>query len=127
MKKVLVIGARGQLGNCLLRQFAMDAELIWVGYAREDLDICDVQKIQEVLSAECPDYVVNAAAYTDVDQAESDQKNAWEVNAVAPGLIARICCELNIVFLHLSTDYVFNGEEGGTEYRPYLESDRVSP
>ena len=51
MKKVLVIGARGQLGNCLLRRFALDADLIWVGYAREDLDICDAQRIQEVLSA----------------------------------------------------------------------------
>ena len=127
MKKVLVMGASGQLGNCLLRRFALDADLIWVGYAREDLDICDAQKIREVLSVERPDFVVNAAAYTDVDQAESDQKNAWEVNAVAPGLIARICCELNIAFVHLSTDYVFNGEEGGTEERPYLESDTVNP
>jgi len=121
------MGAGGQLGNCLLRRFAMDADLHWVGYAREDLDICDVQKIREVLFAERPDFVVNAAAYTDVDQAESDQKNVWEVNAVAPGLIARICCELKIAFIHLSTDYVFNGEEGGTEERPYLESDPVNP
>ena len=49
------------------------------------------------------------------------------MNAVAPGLIARICCELNIAFVHLSTDYVFNGEEGGTEERPYLETDLVNP
>ena len=55
MKKVLVMGSSGQLGNCLLRRFALDADLIWVGYAREDLDVCDAQKILEVLSAERPD------------------------------------------------------------------------
>jgi phosphoglucomutase len=121
------MGSSGQLGNCLLRRFDMDTDLIWVGYAREDLDICDAHRIQEVLSAQRPDFVINAAAYTDVDQAESDKKAVWAVNAVAPGVIARICCELNIAFVHLSTDYVFNGEEGGTEERPYLESDPVNP
>lgn len=121
------MGSSGQLGNCLLRRFAMDADLHWVGFTRKDLDVCDAYRIQEVLSAERPDVVINAAAYTDVDQAESDQKMAWEVNAVAPGVIARICCELDIALIHLSTDYVFNGEEGGTEERPYLESDTVNP
>ena len=105
----------------------MDADLHWVGFTRKDLDVCDAYRIQEVLSAERPDCVINAAAYTDVDQAESDQKMVWEVNAVAPGVIARICCELDIALVHLSTDYVFNGKEGGTEERPYLESDTVNP
>ena len=117
------MGSNGQLGNCLLRRFALDADLIWVGYAREDLDVCDAQKILEVLSAERPDFVVNAAAYTDVDQAESDQKMAWEVNAVAPGVIARICCELDIALVHLSTDYVFNGHSSD----PYHELRETDP
>ena len=121
------MGAGGQLGNCLIRRFAMDGDLIWVGYSREELDICDSQRIQEVLSQERPDVVINAAAYTDVDQAEDDRDKAWEVNAVAPGFISRICCELNITLVHISTDYVFNGKDGGTEERPYLESDRVNP
>ena len=68
------MGSSGQLGNCLLRRFAMDADLHWVGFTRKDLDVCDAYRIQEVLSAERPDVVINAAAYTDVDRAESDQK-----------------------------------------------------
>ena len=121
------MGAGGQLGNCLLRRFAMDTDVFWVGYPRAGLDICDEKKIQEVLSHERPDVVINAAAYTDVDKAEGERERVWEVNAVAPGFVARVCCELNIDLIHISTDYVFNGEDGGTEEKPYLESDTVNP
>ena len=121
------MGAGGQLANCLLRRFAVDTDVIWVGYTRDDLDICDTQKMQEVLSGERPDVVINAAAYTDVDKAECERDNAWEVNAIAPGFVARACCELNIDLIHISTDYVFNGDDGGTADRPYLESDTVNP
>jgi phosphoglucomutase len=127
VKKVLVMGVGGQLGNCLLRRFAMDTDVFWVGYTKQELDICDSLKIQEVLLHERPDVVINAAAYTDVDKAEGEREKTWEVNAVAPGYVARVCSELNIDLIHISTDYVFNGEDGGTEEKPYLESDQVNP
>ena len=127
MKKALVFGAKGQLGSCLIRRFEGSHEIQFVGYARKDLDVTDLSEIGRVLDLESPDVVINAAAYTAVDNAEEDVKAAWSVNAVAPGLIAEACAKRDVGLLHISTDYVFNGEDGGTEEKPYEASDKVEP
>ena len=73
MKKVLVLGAAGQLGSFLLRRYSEDAEISLVGYSRQELDITNFDQIESILDQECPFAVVNAAAYTNVDKAESNQ------------------------------------------------------
>ena len=73
MRKVLITGAVGQLGSCMLRRFASDKEFVWVGLSKEELDITDASKVTEVLSKEKPFAVVNAAAYTAVDRAEEEE------------------------------------------------------
>ena len=118
MKKVLVLGAGGQLGSFLLRRYALDNEFSWVGYSKEHLNITNYSKIEAILDKERPFAVVNAAAYTDVDRAENEKQLAWEVNAIAPSYVAKACRDRSVALVHISTDYVFNGENGGTQDRP---------
>ncbi len=127
MKKVLVLGAGGQLGSFLLRRYATDKELSWVGYSREQLDIKNRSQFEDILDKEKPFAVVNAAAYTDVDRAETEKQLAWEVNAKAPSFIAKACNDKSVALVHISTDYVFNGENGGTKEKPYRADDEVNP
>ncbi|PCJ80768.1 MAG: dTDP-4-dehydrorhamnose reductase [Bacteroidetes bacterium] len=127
MKRALVFGAGGQLGSCLIRQYEGDSEVQFVGYSRTDLDITNLSEIERVLDLENPDVVINAAAYTAVDDAEGDIEGAWDVNARAPGFIAEACVKRGVGLLHISTDYVFNGEDGGTEDKPYEARDTVAP
>ncbi|HEY9461126.1 MAG TPA: dTDP-4-dehydrorhamnose reductase, partial [Paralcaligenes sp.] len=86
-------------------------------------DICDADRIGSFLDATPVDAVVNAAAYTAVDAAESNGQQAERVNAVAPGLLAQACRQRNIWMLHISTDYVFDGKKS----EPYREDDAVNP
>lgn len=127
MKKVLVLGSAGQLGSFLLRRYSEDAEISLVGYSRQELDITNFDQIESILDQECPFAVVNAAAYTNVDKAETQKQAAWDVNAQGPGLIAEACLKRGVTFIHISTDYVFNGENGGTEENPYNVNDVVCP
>ena len=124
---MLVFGAGGQLGGFLLRRYASDIEIVWSGYTREELDITDFSQIEEILDIEKPYAVVNAAAYTNVDKAEKEEPLAWDVNAKAPSFIAKACSVRGVVLVHISTDYVFNGENGGTEKKPYGIKDEVNP
>ena len=127
MKKVLVFGAGGQLGGFLLRRYTSDTEIVWSGYTREELDITDFSQIEDVLDKEKPFAVVNAAAYTNVDKAETEKQLAWDVNVKAPSFIAKACSVRGVVLVHISTDYVFNGENGGTAKKPYGTKDEVNP
>lgn len=103
---ILVFGKTGQVARELQHQ----AQVIALG--REDADLSDPQRCAEIVKEINPDFVINAAAYTAVDAAETDEELATIVNASAPGAIAKAAADLAIPFLHISTDYVFDGRPG---------------
>src|SRR5262245_3040302 len=114
---VLVLGADGQLGEAMTRQLSVHHEV--VSRARPALDITEPEALLNTLSGVCPDVVINCAAYTNVDRAESDPVTALAVNALAVRTLARVAGDLDATLVHFSTDFVFDGE---TE-RPYTEQD----
>jgi dTDP-4-dehydrorhamnose reductase len=107
---VLVTGAGGQLGRALL---ATVPEGVAVrGLTRAALDICDEGSVADCLDRDRPQLLINAAAYTAVDRAEDEPAAARRINTDAPRLMARLCAERGIRLLHVSTDFVFDGEQG---------------
>jgi len=118
--KVAVTGAAGQLGRALVDR--LGARAAWAG-GRDALDVRDPAAVSRVLDDVRPDVVINAAAYNDVDGAESDPASAMAVNAVGPGNLARACRERGALLVHVSTDYVFDGAKG----EPYREEDCPRP
>ncbi|MCK6370202.1 MAG: dTDP-4-dehydrorhamnose reductase [Gammaproteobacteria bacterium] len=119
--KVLVTGAAGQLGGELLRRAPDGAQVR--AMTRAELDITDSTAVETCLASERPAVVLNAAAYTAVDQAEREPRQAYAVNAVAPGILARACDRWGIRLIHVSSDYVFDGRA----LAPYRPSDRPGP
>jgi dTDP-4-dehydrorhamnose reductase len=118
---ILLTGKTGQLGSELNRLLPKLGEVM--APERRHLDLRDPDKIREVMRNARPQLVVNAAAYTAVDAAETDQANASAVNAEAPGLLALEAKRLGALIVHFSTDYVFDG----TKKVPYLETDQPNP
>lgn len=111
MKKILVIGSNGQLGNCFKKiapDFNSNFEFNFAG--SEDLDITDRDAVDEFFEDYQPDYCINTAAYTAVDLAETEAEKAFAVNADAVVNIAEACKNLNAILIHISTDYVFDGD-----------------
>ncbi len=88
-----------------------------------EVDFLDLKALRETTLEAKPGLIVNAAAYTDVDQAESEPEIAMTINAEAPGVLAEAARKLNVGLVHYSTDYVFDGTKGG----PYTEEDEPSP
>ncbi len=125
MKKILLLGKSGQVGWELQRALCPVGEFIALD--RHDTiycgDLAQLNELKKTIQTIKPDIVVNAAAYTAVDQAEMDQKSAILINADAPALIAQTCNEINALFIHYSTDYVFNGLGN----KPWSESDATEP
>lgn len=120
--KALVIGARGQLGWELIRQGEhVDIEIVGVDLPR--LDITDPVAVEKIISTSHPFIVLNAAAYTHVDGAETEQDLAFAVNSQGPAHIAAACASAHVPLIQISTDFVFDGNK---EF-PYRESDEVSP
>jgi dTDP-4-dehydrorhamnose reductase len=119
--KILLIGKNGQLGRELQRSLPEHGEVVAVG--REELDLTNSGEIRRTTRHVRPDLIVNAAAYTAVDQAEADEQTARKVNAMAPGIIAEEAREIDATVIHYSTDYVFDG----TKKSPYDESDYTNP
>lgn len=119
--RVLLTGARGQVGTEVARQLEGRAEILAPDRAR--LDLSDGASIVRAVREARPDVIVNAAAYTAVDRAESDEQSARAINATAPGILAEEAKRCGALLLHYSTDYVFDG----TKRSPYLESDPVAP
>jgi dTDP-4-dehydrorhamnose reductase len=118
--KVLITGAGGQLGRAL-QTVLTGHEIIALTHAR--LDVTRFEDARAAVAAHRPDILINAAAYNDVDGAESDHAGAYRVNAVAPRNLSVASFELGVPFVHVSTDYVFDGLSG----RPYHEFDRTNP
>lgn len=120
--KTLVLGANGQLGRDCLECLPAGSA---VGLDLPDIDITSADSIARALDAHAPGAVVNCAAFTAVDKAESCEEAARTVNAIAPGLVGRECARRGIRVVHISTDYVFDGlREPPT---PYVETDAPAP
>ncbi len=119
---ILLFGAAGQLGQEVLAQAAAQGRAI-VGLTRPQVDICDVSAVARHIDEIHPRLVVNAAAYTAVDKAESEAETAWLANVAGAANVARAAAAANVPLVHLSTDYVFDGGKRG----PYVESDPVAP
>jgi dTDP-4-dehydrorhamnose reductase len=122
-KTILVTGSNGQLGSELksLKSLFGGAKLFFTDI--DDLDITDAASVKDFIVKNNIDLVINCAAYTAVDKAEEDFNRAELINAVAPTIIARILNEVGGKFIHISTDYVFDGKG----FRPYTESDIPNP
>lgn len=105
--KVLVFGRSGQVARALAARAPADWDMTTLG--REGADLNDPAACAAAITAHRPDVVINAAAYTGVDAAETDTATAMRVNADSPGAMARACADIGAVFLHISTDYVFDG------------------
>jgi len=118
--KLLITGAGGQLG-CALQTALAGHEVVALAHAQ--LDIVNFNDVREAIKAHRPGIVINVAAYTNVDGAETDQAGAYKLNAVAPRNLAIATSNLNIPLVQISTDYVFDGLGA----RPYHEFDTVNP
>ncbi|MCB9978085.1 MAG: dTDP-4-dehydrorhamnose reductase [Rhodospirillales bacterium] len=117
--RLLIFGKTGQVARALAERSDISARFL----DREQADLSRPETLESLIeNADC-DVVVNAAAYTAVDKAESEPELARAINALAPGAMARACAAKNIPFIHISTDYVFDGTKNG----PYLETDPVHP
>ena len=130
MKRILLLGANGQLGSELRRSLAPLGEIVAATLSGriddaecEAADFADPQSLQPLVERVAPDIVVNAAAHTAVDRAEQERDLAFAINAEAPGVLARACAARGARLVHYSTDSVFDGR--GT--RPYREDDPTSP
>lgn len=120
---VLVTGAGGQLGQAL--QFISDKhpEIKFVFCTSAELDITNFENCKAVFEKHQPKFCINAAAYTAVDKAESEPEKAYTINVTGVKNIAEVCKENNMVLLHVSTDFVFDG----TKTTPYTETDATNP
>ena len=120
--RIIVVGKEGQVARSLAeRARAHGAQAVLVG--RPKVDLADPSGIEDALIETGGDVIVNAAAYTAVDQAESDRELADAINGIGAGVVAGAATAMNVPVIHLSTDYVFDG----TADRPYREDDPVSP
>lgn len=122
---VLVTGCNGQLGS-ELKRLSKDSRFSFCRFLFVDidvLDICNEAEVQNYMKQNKVDVVVNCAAYTAVDKAESDTKSAFAVNREGVSILAEACVECNAYMIHVSTDYVFDG----TAHEPYKETDKVNP
>lgn len=123
MKKILVTGANGQLGQCLQKISSQFEEFEFIFTDSETLDITNKEEVNDFFWQNTPDFCINAAAYTAVDLAETDVEKAFLVNADGTENLAEACAENNAQFIHVSTDYVFDGENN----LAYTEEDFTNP
>lgn len=118
---ILIIGKTGQVGWELCRSLSAQGNV--VAFGREDMDLCDNADIAQAIQVLRPSIIVNAAAYTAVDDAEEDTDIARQINAIAPGVIAEEGKKVNALLIHYSTDYVFDG----CDTSPYTECSSTNP
>ncbi|MVW80535.1 dTDP-4-dehydrorhamnose reductase [Bordetella sp. 02P26C-1] len=119
--KILLVGKNGQVGQALQQSLAALGHIVAVD--RQRCDLGDPQTVLATLDAEQPDIIVNAAAYTDVDRAETEPELAMKINAHGPRLLAKEAEASGAMLIHYSTDYVFKGDKDA----PYVETDSTAP
>jgi dTDP-4-dehydrorhamnose reductase len=119
--RIVLFGKNGQLGWELQRILPILGEVI--ALARDEVDLSDLHNVQKTLDELKPGLIINTAAYTDVDQAEKESELATKINAAAPGVMAEAARRNGAVFIHYSTDYVFDGESD----TPYTENNLPNP
>ena len=119
--KILLTGKDGQVGLALRKKLMSLGGVIATG--RHELDLENSDAIRAFIEKIKPDMIINAAAYTDVDKAESDIELAHKVNTEAPRVLVEKASQLNIPMIHFSTDYVFDGLKN----EPYMETDQANP
>src|SRR5437764_14081402 len=121
MKRVVIVGARGRLGSALMREYANEFDV--VGFDHAQLDLGKPDQMRTTLGALQFDALINTAAQTNVDRCETHVDEAFKLNGEAPGVLAEICGQKKARFIHISTDYVFDGEKR----EPYTEEDEAEP
>ncbi len=121
MSRILITGRNGQVGWELQRIFAASSEVIAID--AEDMDLADPEAIRRFVRDARPDIIINPAAYTAVDKAESESDLAMAINGIAPGILAEEALKLGATLVHYSTDYVFDGDKSA----PYTEDDTPNP
>jgi dTDP-4-dehydrorhamnose reductase len=121
MSCILITGADGQVGSELTRLLAAQTKII--GLNRQLCDLSHLDRLSETIAAYHPSAIINAAAYTAVDRAETEPELAMTINAGVPGILAATALKLKIPFIHLSTDYVFDGRN----HTPYQATDPTAP
>ena len=119
--RILLLGKNGQVGWELQRTLAPLGEVVATG--REEIDLSQPEQLRSVVRHLQPQVIVNGAAYTNVDHAESEPDLAMAINGVAPGILADEARQLGAALIHFSTDYVFDGRKG----EPYVETDAPNP
>ena len=122
-EKILVTGANGQLGQSIRKIAGIYSQYEFIYIDIEDLDLTSPAAIVEYFNQKSCDFIINCAAYTAVDKAETDLNLAEAINHLAVRSLAEIAIQKNITLIHISTDYVFDGQN----CQPYIESDAVSP
>ena len=121
MKKILVLGSTGQIGTALKNDLTKWCEVTF--FNRNDLDFANIEPLNTKLKDLKPDFIINSAAYTDVDQAEEFQENAFQVNSSAVEKLSKLANSIGAVLVHFSTDYVFDGKKN----TPYTEAETPNP
>ena len=119
---ILIVGGNGHLGRCLIDRLKL-SDWKYHSLGRMEMDITNFDQVSSVAGKINPSIIINTAAYTNVDQSETDQELALMVNELGPYNLAKICKILNIPLIHISTDYVFDG----MSKQPYNTSDLVNP
>lgn len=122
MKKVLITGCNGQLGRAL-NQLLQDTSVTVVNTDVDTLDICSLDQVMDMVKKEQPDTIINCAAHTAVDKCETDEENAYRINAIGPKNLALAAKEIDAQIVQVSTDYVFDGNHTV----PYVETDTPCP
>lgn len=120
--RILITGAKGQVGTELVTEATNRNHKVY-GYGSKELDISNLEQLNSTVQSIKPDVIINAAAYTAVDKAETESELAYAVNSLGSENLANVCKELDIPLIHISTDYVYDGDKPS----PYLESDPPNP
>ncbi|MEF1227918.1 dTDP-4-dehydrorhamnose reductase [Vibrio fortis] len=123
LKKVLVTGSNGQVGRCLVELLVSRDDVELLAVDREQLDITNQASVDEVVSTFRPDFIINAAAHTAVDKAEEEVELSYAINEQGPKFLAEAANRIDAAILHISTDYVFEGNKEGE----YQEADVTNP
>lgn len=121
--KILVTGSKGQVGSCLVKQLSQMPDIELLAVDREQLDITDCAAVTELVNQFKPDAIINAAAHTAVDKAENEVELSYAINRDGPKYLGQAAQDVGAAILHISTDYVFEGNKLGE----YVESDTTNP